>query len=173
VVEGFAKIYIEGLQNRNLLLDFIRPWRLLGGPGVQVEGKQSYSVVAIEETLVCFIDMDNLRSVLAVNSEFSQQYLTQCSANYLATLDRLVSITQKQMHGRVADALIHLSKDIYRSPVIGVEITRQDIADYSSMSKDSAIRVLKEFERDQIIQLEGRQIEVLNSDRLNKISEKG
>jgi CRP/FNR family transcriptional regulator len=173
IVEGFAKMYIESLQNRNLILDFVKPWKVLGGPWVQLEGRQSYNLVAIRETLVCFIDMGNLRTVLASNSQFSEHFLIQCSGNYLTALDRLVGISQKQMPGRVADALIYLSNKVYNNRVIGDEISRQDIADYSSMSKDSAIRVLKEFERDQIIKLVGRQIEVLDSSRLYKISEKG
>lgn len=173
VIEGFAKMYIEGNQNRNLILDFVKPWKLIGGPSAQVQDKHRYSVMAIQETLVCFIEMGNMKKVQASNSQFSEQYLVHCSGNYLAALDRLVSLSQKQMHGRVADALIYLSRTIYESKTIGEEITRQDIAEYSSMSKDSAIRVLKEFERDQIISLEGRKIKVLDSGRLDEISEKG
>jgi CRP/FNR family transcriptional regulator, polysaccharide utilization system transcription regulator len=173
VIEGFAKMYIEGYQNRNLILDFLKPMRLVGAPMTQTDGKLRYNVVAIRETLVCFIDLNNFKEVLASNSKFSEQFMIHCSMNYLTALDRMVGISQKQMHGRVADALIYLSKEIYNGPVIGDEITRQDIAEYSSMSKDSAIRVLKEFERDQIIRLEGRKIEVLDPDRLDKISDKG
>jgi len=47
------------------------------------------------------------------------------------------------------------------------------MADFSSMTKDSAIRILKEFERDQIINLVGRKIEVIDNDRLEDISSKG
>jgi len=173
IIEGFAKMYIEGHQNRNLILDFVKPWKLIGGPSAQVKDKHRYSVMALQETLVCFIDMNNMKKVLASNSQFSEQFLIYCSGNYLAALDRLVSLSQKQMHGRVADALIYLSEDIYQSTIIGEEISRQDIAEYSSMSKDSAIRVLKEFERDQIISLDGRKIKVLDSDRLDEISDKG
>jgi CRP/FNR family transcriptional regulator len=173
VIDGFAKIYIEGQQNRNLILDFAKPTKLIGGPVAHADGKLRYSVVAIRETLVCFIDLNNFKKVLSTNSNFSEQFLIHCSGNYLNALDRMVGISQKQMHGRVADALIYLSNDIYNNPVIGDEISRQDIAEYSSMSKDSAIRVLKEFERDHIIKLNGRQIEVVDSSRLNKISDKG
>ncbi len=173
VVEGFAKMYIEGIQNRNLILDFVKPWKLMGGPSGMVKEKHRYSVMAIQETLVCFIDMDNLKKVLASNSEFSAQFLIYCSRNYQAALDRLVGISRKQMHGRVADAMIHLSEDIYKSQIIGGEISRQDIAEYTAMSKDSAIRVLKEFERDQIVSLHGRQIEVLDSGKLHDIADKG
>ena len=173
VIEGFAKMYIEGHQNRNLVLDFVKPWKLVGGPGAQIDGKHRYSVVAIQETLVCFIDQGNLKKVLASNSKFSEQFLIHCSGNYLAALDRMVTISQKQMHGRVADALIYLGETIYESATIGEEISRLDIAEYSCMSKDSAIRVLKEFERDEIINLDSRQIEVLESERLHEISDKG
>ena len=46
-------------------------------------------------------------------------------------------------------------------------------AEYTCMSKDSAIRVLKEFERDQIVSLHGREIEVLDSRKLGEISARG
>ena len=111
--------------------------------------------------------------VFASNSQFAQQFLIHCSGNYLAALDRMVGISQKQMHGRMADALIYLSEDIYKKTTIGEEITRQDIAEYTCMSKDSAIRVLKEFERDHIVSLPGRQIEVLDSNKLKDIADKG
>jgi len=173
LIEGFTKMYIEGDHGRNLVLDFTRPPKLLGGPGAQVEGKHKYSVVAIRETLVCFIDLESFKKVFASSSTFAEQFLFHCSGNYLAALDRMVGISQKQMHGRMADALIYLSKNIYNSKTIGEEISRQDIAEYTCMSKDSAIRVLKEFERDQIVGLKGRQIKVLDTGRLHEISDKG
>ena len=173
LIEGFAKMYIEGDHGRNLVLDFIKPPRLVGGPGAQIDGKHRYSVVAIEESLVCFIDLNSFSKVFASSSKFAEQFLIHCSGNYLAALDRMVGISQKQMHGRMADALIYLSENIYTSKTIGEEISRQDIAEYTCMSKDSAIRVLKEFERDQILSLHGKQVEVLDSDRLREIADKG
>lgn len=173
MIEGFGKLYVEGNYNKNLVLDFIKPPRLLGGPGAHLEGKHRYSLVAIRETLVCFLDLGNFRKVLASNSAFSEQFLIHCSGNYLAALDRMVAISQKQMHGRMADALIYLSNDIYKGPSVGEEISRMDIAEYTCMSKDSAIRVLKEFERDHIVSLQGKQIEVLDTKRLYEIADKG
>lgn len=173
LIEGFAKIYIEGDHGRNLVLDFANPPRILGGPGAQMDGRHKYSVVAIRETLVCFIDLESFRKVFASSTTFAEQFLIHCSGNYLAALDRMVGISQKQMHGRMADALIYLSEVVFKSKTIGGEISRQDVAEYTSMSKDSAIRVLKEFERDQLISLHGRQIEVLKSAKLRDIADKG
>ena len=173
VVNGFARKYMEGFNDRKLILDFVKPWQLVGAPGVHNNGKYSFSVVAIQETLVCFIDAGNFTEILGKNGEFAKAYVSLCSANYGRSLERMVSLSQKQMHGRIADALIYLSEEIYESNKVGAEISRQDIADYTSMSKDSAIRILKEFERDEIIVLDGKRIEIISEDRLHEISQRG
>lgn len=173
LIDGFARMYIEGPHDRNLVLDFLIPWQLIGGPGAHSNGKHRYTVVAVKETLVCFLDVRNFKKVLSLNSSFASKNLEYCSNNYLASLDRMVGLSQKQMHGRIADALIYLSTEIFKGSTIGSEISRQDMADYSGMTKDSAIRILKEFERDQIINLVGRKIELIDTPRLQDISSKG
>ena len=52
VVEGFAKTCIEGHNERNLILDYVKPWRLVGGPAAHIGGKHRYSVIAVQETLI-------------------------------------------------------------------------------------------------------------------------
>ena len=173
VIDGFARMYIEGFNDRKLILDFVKPWQLIGAPGIHTEGKYNYTVVAIKETLVCFLDISKFNRVLELNSEFSKKYIETFSENFARSLDRMVSLSQKQMHVRIADALIYLSEEIYENEIIGAEITRQDVADYTSMSKDSAIRILKEFERDGIINLADRTIGILDSSRLHSISING
>jgi CRP-like cAMP-binding protein len=173
IVEGFARKYLEGFNDRNLILDFVKPWQLVGAPGVHNSMRYSFSIVAIRETMVCFIDAANFTEVLGLNGEFAKKYISLCSSNYQRSMHRMVSLSQKQMHGRIADALIYLSEEIYESGIIGAEISRQDIADYTSMSKDSAIRILKEFERDSIVKLEDKTIVILESPRLHSISVNG
>lgn len=173
IIEGLAKTCIEGHNERNLILDYVKAGRLVGGPAAHIGDKHRYSVIAVEESLVCFIDKENFRKVLASNGLFSEKVLIHCSGNYLTALERMVGLSQKQMHGRIADALIYLSKEIYGTHIIGSEISRQDMADYTSMSKDSAIRILKELERDGIIALDGKKIEILSDQRLQEISQRG
>ncbi|MEZ5069744.1 MAG: Crp/Fnr family transcriptional regulator [Bacteroidales bacterium] len=173
IIEGFAKMYIEGHHDRNLVLDFVMPWKLVGSPGIHLTKKYMYTVVAIQETLVCFLNGNQFNQVMALNSRFAELYIRMCSGNYGRSLERMVSLAQKQMHGRIADALIYLSEDIFGQNRVDSAISRQDLADYTAMSKDSAIRILKEFERDNIVGLEGGTIEILDPDRLHSISMNG
>ncbi|MFZ5940053.1 MAG: Crp/Fnr family transcriptional regulator [Bacteroidota bacterium] len=173
MVGGFGKMYIEGHNNRNLILGFVRPGEIVTGPCIHAEEKYKFTVMALEESHVCFIDVVHFRRAFRGNGFFAESYLEMLSRNFARNFDRMVSLTQKQMHGRIADVLIYLSREIYNSPVFETVISRQDIADYSGMSKDSAIRILKEFERDRIINLKNRSMEICNMDRLYEISATG
>ena len=53
---GLAKEYIEGYDNRDLILELIQPWHLFGGPGIHVDMRYHYSVAALEDSTACFID---------------------------------------------------------------------------------------------------------------------
>jgi CRP/FNR family transcriptional regulator len=74
------------------------------------------------------------------------------------------------MPGRVADALIYLSEQIFETNPFNVSLSRQDLADMTSLSKESFIRILKEFKDEGIIKMNGDFMEIIKMDSLKKIS---
>jgi CRP/FNR family transcriptional regulator, polysaccharide utilization system transcription regulator len=170
---GLAKQYIEGYDHRNLILEIIKPWSVVGGTGIYVDMRYHYSVTALEETTVCFIDTANFKKLIRLNPDFTERFMNYCGTCSTNTFERLVSITQKQMHGRIADVLIYLAETIYSSLTFDITLSRQDISEFSGMSKDSAIRILKEFENEKIIQASGKSISINKMDLLKEISIKG
>jgi len=173
LVNGFAKLVIEGDGNRNLIISFIKSWKIIGGPGIHTDLKHHYSVVALEDSRICFIDAEKFKELLHNNSDFANAFIVNLSHKAIFSFQRLFSLTQKQMPGRMADGLIYLSDEIYQSTKFDTVISRQELADYAAMSKDSAIRTLKEFERDGILHLDNKTIEILDMPQLRDISERG
>jgi len=173
LVDGLAKIYIEGFNNKNLLLAVAKPWGLIGGPGVHTDDKNHYSVSALTDTTVCFIDTKNFNEVLRNNCRFAELILKHISQKAIINFKKMVSLTQKQMNGRMADALLYLSEIVFNSNSFDMVISRQDLGDLSGMSKDSAIRIIKEFEKDSIISLDGKKIDIPDISKLKDISATG
>lgn len=173
LTSGLAKIYIEGNNSRNLILKIIKPIEMFGGPGVFLDQRNYYSATALEDTTVCFIAHDNFRKALRSNADFAEQFIIHINKNAIFTFGKFADITQKQMPGRVADALLYLCKEIYASKKFKISLSRQDLADMTSLSKESFIRILKEFKEDDIIRLNGDDIEILNLERLERISAVG
>ncbi len=173
LIDGIVKIYIEGIGDKNLLLNLQKPWALLGGPGVHTDRRIHYSVAALTAVSICFIDIENFNKVMHMNCSFSNQLIGHISKQAVVLFDKMVSLTQKQMHGRMADGLIYLSNVFYGNDSFEMHLSRQEIADLTAMSKDSAIRILKDFERDGIISLNGSNLSIRDVDQLYDISRKG
>lgn len=171
--QGLAKVYIEGYNKKNLLLQYIQPNDFLGGPGAFVDSKHHFSLLAAEECDIYFLGMDIFRQLLNQNLEFANGYIKDISIKGIYNFRRFISLTQKQMHGRVADALLYYALQVKHSPDEEIHFSKQNIADYSGITKDSASRILKEFHEGEIIRLSGQRISILNISLLEQISEFG
>lgn len=173
LVHGTAKLYIEGYQERNLILSLAGSYSLLGGPGLFTDNRHHYTITALENSVVCFISTEKFRKVLHSNSFFNESFISHLNKRTIITFNKILSLTQKQMHGRMADAILYLSDEFFKSEKFVLPLNRQDLADMTAMSKDSAIRVLKEFERDGIVRIRNKTLEVIKHDALLELSEHG
>ena len=171
--KGLAKVYIEGYNNRDLILKLIKSGTLIGGPGVLVDNMHHFSVSAITDSTACFIDINEYKKALNNNTEFALAALKTHNTQDILSFNKFISLTQKQMQGRIADAILYLSEDIFGTEAFDMTISRQDLADLTAMSKESAIRIIKEFKDDKIISLNQNNLEILNMDKLKRFSEIG
>ncbi|MCD4736245.1 MAG: Crp/Fnr family transcriptional regulator [Bacteroidales bacterium] len=167
---GLAKLYLEGENDKNLIIRLIKPSSFIGGPGMYHDQKHHYTITALKPTRTCFIDVNILKEIIHLNSKFADAFMSEFSKNLLVTYERLINLTQKHIRGRLADALIYLSHEISGDKFIDPFVKKQDIADLSSMSKDSVIKLLREFKSDGIIDIINNQIIIENHEMLMKIS---
>jgi CRP/FNR family transcriptional regulator len=85
----------------------------------------------------------------------------------------MLALTQKQIPGRIADTLLYLYRTVYKTNPFKLTVSRQDIADLSSMTKESVIRVLKDFKDAGFITMEKDLVKIDNEKALINISETG
>lgn len=171
--EGLAKLNIELGSGKNLLLGIIKPSEIIGGPGMFSDNKYSFSITALTESTICLINVEIFRKVFRANDNFAEKFLTTFSNRYMDAINRLVSITQKQMHGRVAEALLFFSDSIYQSDTFDLILSRQELADFTGMSKESISRIIRDLNDEKVIISKGRKIEILNREKLILLKETG
>jgi CRP/FNR family transcriptional regulator, polysaccharide utilization system transcription regulator len=172
ITKGMAKIYIEGL-GKNLILGLVKPVEYIFGPGIYVDNRHHYSAAAVEDSAACLVDVNTYKQLVRKNPDFAEEFIKRFSQQAIINFDQFITLTQKQMHGRIADALIYLSEKVYCRNPFELTISRQDLADLSGMSKESAIRILKEFKDEGVLASEGNFIHILNGSQLKHISETG
>lgn len=172
ITSGLAKIYIEGY-GKNLILGLVKSVEYIFGPGIYVDNRHYYSASAVEDCTACLVDVTVFKKMIRENPDFAEEFLRRVSLQSIFNFEQVISLTQKQMPGRIADAIFYLSEKIYCQNPFELTISRQDLADISGMSKESAIRILKEFKEEGLLLLQGNRMEILNPKQLRQISEKG
>lgn len=172
LTSGLAKIYIEGY-GKNLILGIVKPHSYIFGPGIYVDNRHYFSAAALVDTSACLVDVNAYKKLIRDNPDFADEFIQRISKQTIMNFQQVVSLTQKQMPGRIADALIYLSENVYEENPFEMTISRQDLADLSGMSKESAIRILKEFKEEGIIRVDGDMMEILNPSALHNISQVG
>ncbi len=173
ITKGLAKVYLEGFEKKNLLLQYVTPGEFLGGPGAFVDKIHHYSLAAINEVRACLIDVDLFKNMMMHNNKFAFGYIEDISKKAIFNFDRFISLTQKQMHGRVADALLYFEDIINQSKHHSFVLNKKDLADLTALSKDSTGRILNSFCESHIIQIVDNTIKILNRERLEQISKMG
>jgi CRP/FNR family transcriptional regulator len=173
LASGIAKNYFEGSQGRNFIMGILQPGRLIMGPGAFVNSRYTYSVAAITSVQACFISVDIFRHLVKVNGDFAEGLLRDISAKAFRSHIRMVNLAQKKMPGRLAEALLYLSDEVFRSDEYDMILSRQELGEMTNMVKESVVRILKELEDSGVISTRLSEVKILNKEKLRQISEKG
>lgn len=173
IKKGLAKVFLEDGKSNSIILRLIKPGELLGGPGFFTDYKHHYSVTALEDTIANFIDIEEFKKLAMDNADFSIKLLSYMNLSHIRLYNKLKVFSHKHMNGRLASTLLYLSNNVYDTDIFDTPLTRQDIADMSSMTKESAIRILKEFKTSGIISCTNNHFELYNKEALVNIVENG
>lgn len=174
VKHGLVKLYLEVPNSeKNLVINLLPDGNLLGLPSIYGNKVYTYTASAIENTTVCIIENETIKELIENNGKFAAELIRTMNNCSNSTFTRFVSLTHKQLNGRLADALIYLSEDIYKSPIFKLSLSRADIGELTGMSTMSVVKVIKDFKDNNIIKNEDGAIEIINMPLLKRISEIG
>jgi CRP/FNR family transcriptional regulator len=169
---GLAKIHIKGPYHEQIVRIAKSP-QYLGLPTTVGDKINQYSITILEDSEVCFIDINTFKNLLKTNAQFSYSIIMDLCKNELDTFYMCTNRTQKQVRGRLADMLLDFSMNIFKSDTFILPVTQEEIGNIVDSSRETVSRIFNEFERDGIIASEKKQITLINKSTLNSISDKG
>lgn len=171
--EGLVKVYLEE-KNKNLILTLSTSKSLLGLASIyEGNNKLPYSITTYTDSKIRMIDLPIFIQLIKQNAEFAYRIISILNESTAQMYGRFFSLTQKQLHGRLADILLCIANRIFKSKSFELPLSRADLGDLTGMSTESVIRMMKEFKDDGLIEMHCKNIELLNISRLERISEFG
>ena len=173
VIRGLAIQYIEGESAKNFNLRIIQPGEFIGLSAVFSKNTFNYSSVALTECQVYLVEKEAIVKIIKQNGIFAFSLIKRYCEQNGNLFDSLRNILHKQMHGRLAESILYLDGLKREYPDIIQLLSRKDVADFAGISTESAVKLLKNFEKDGLIVLKEKDITIVNHKELVEISKKG
>jgi CRP-like cAMP-binding protein len=173
MIDGFAKQYLEGDGIKNYNLRIIKPGEFIGLSAVFSENTFNYSSVAITDCHVFLVEKQAISKVTKQNGSFGFNIIKRYCEQNTNLINTVRNLMYKQMNGRMADTLLYIDSLKTEKPEIFQLLSRKDIADFAGISTESAVKLLKSFEKDGLIRLNEKDIQVIQHSVLTEISRKG
>jgi CRP-like cAMP-binding protein len=171
--EGLVKEYGKnGLQDEHIL-QVVKPHSYLGLHSIFSDTNNHYSYAAITPVRVCFIELSVFSQFIKENGLFGYEILSSVCNDSLNNYHRFIDQHQKKIYGKVADALLYFSKVIFGKEEFELPLSRKEIAHMIGTSRESVSKQITGFEQDKIISVDGRNIQILDMERLQNISRVG
>ena len=169
IKSGLVKVYREHA-NEELILSIESRGKLIGLQALYSQNIYPYSVYAYTDTSVCLHDLNAIKKFVKRNAEFSAEMLNHLNEETLFSYNRMACLTLKQLHGRFADLLLCLSLRIFKRKKFTVPITKKDMAAIANMSQESLSRVIKDFTKEKIIEMNRSEITILDFEKVRHLS---
>lgn len=175
LLDGKIKMSKIGPDGKEHIVRFVLPGRLLGIRAFLGECVYTATSTALEESVICYIPKD-------VFWKFQHKYptITSCMITTLSQLlceaeDKMTSIAQKNVRGRLAETLLEL-REVFsygeksKENTHPISLSREDLANIVGTATETVIRLVSEFKEAGLIEVEGRKILVINMSGLRRLS---
>ncbi|WP_028376730.1 response regulator [Leeuwenhoekiella sp. MAR_2009_132] len=127
------------------------------------------SAIAMEETQLAAVSKSDLKSILERNQNVALELVNLLTTNLSDLKDQLLQMAYSSMKRKTAHTILQFAKILQKNPDGTITISRYDLANVAGIAKESLIRTLSEFKKQDLIEMKGRNISILNLEALEKI----
>lgn len=176
LITGKVKIFKEGIGGRQQIVRMAKPIGFIGYRAFFAEEMHIASAEALEDSIVCRIRTELIFDIVRQTPEFAMNIIRALATDLGFSNRRTVTLTQKHIRGRLAEALLVL-KETYGyeadNRTLKICLSREDLANLSNMTTANAIRTLSNFASEGIVELEGKKIIILDKEKLEAVNDIG
>lgn len=173
IKDGVCKVSKMSENGRNQIISLVTKGDLLGERSLISDEVANLKAIALNDMEVCFIPKEEILKDLSKNPNFSMSVLKDM-ANSLKQADNvIVDMAQKTVKQRLAETLLNLDIKFGTNEhgAIDVHLSREDIANIIGTATESAIRLLSDLKKKNIIAFKGKDIVIIDKNALETIAQ--
>jgi CRP/FNR family transcriptional regulator, polysaccharide utilization system transcription regulator len=171
--KGIVKFTYQKDAKKNYIMTVVSGPKLIGQANLFFREKNIFSIVAVEDCDICFLENRKVLGVLQNHGKFLLSLVERSTDMFQSSIFNFISLAHNHVHGRIADILIFLWENVYRDSEYEFTLTRKEISEFAACSHENVISVLSTYNKEGLIGFEGRKTIINDLNKLKEISKNG
>lgn len=172
IKKGKVKIYKLSADGRSILLEIIHPGTSFGEVAV-FDGKNfPANAEAMTQAEVIFIHRSDFLNFLKNNPDVALQVIKDLGARLRYAQNRVRSLITRKAEERMASIILKLTQKLGQEKeggfVVDLPLTRQDIAEMTGTTQETAIRILSKWQKENLIIFKNKKLVVIDQQRIEE-----
>lgn len=127
------------------------------------------SATAVEDVELAGISKLHLKEILGKSQNVSIELMNVLTDNISNIKEQLLQMAYSSVRKKTAQTILQFAKILNKKADEAIKISRYDLASVAGIATESLIRTLSEFKKNNLIEIEGRNIKILDLDALKNI----
>lgn len=171
VKDGICKLTKLSENGKDQIVKMVVKGDLLGQRSIISEERSNLQATALNDMEVCYIPKSEILMDLQKNPNFTFDVLKEMAKDLKESDDVIVNMAQKSVRQRLAETLIYIHDSFGVNPdgTLSVLLSREDYANIVGTATESAIRVLSQFKKEDLISTVGKRIKIEDLEGLKRV----
>ena len=128
------------------------------------------AATALEDTTVITIPTAQLTRLLSENQDLALELMQQLSENLDQAKEQLLEMAYGSVRKKTARTILKFAERLDTDEQGNIHILRSDLASVAGMATETLIRTLSDFKKEGLIKIEGRNIKILELNKLRMVN---
>ncbi|MEI6594457.1 MAG: response regulator [Bacteroidota bacterium] len=171
IQKGKVKTFISNEDGKDYIIGLYNEGEFFGYLSLLEETVYRETSETLEDSEIYFIPKEDFFTLLVSNHEVAKRFIKMLSSNLVEMETRILKLAYNSVRKRVAESLVMLEKtynNLNQQPFT-ISMSREDIANIVGTSTETVIRALSDFKDENIIAIKGRNISIINLEKLQKM----
>jgi CRP/FNR family transcriptional regulator len=169
IKKGKVKIFRRGSEGKEQIVRLAADADVVGYRALLSEESYQCGATALEETTLCYVPRQALKQIMENNVNIYKKMISLLSNDLKNAESKISELAQKPVRERVAETLMVL-KNKYGleadGATLNVVLSREELANLVGTATESLIRILSDFKKEGIIELDQKKIRIVDFEHL-------
>ena len=170
ISKGLIKCHKLDEQGKDLTTALYKEDDLFGYTSFTQNLPYQETATAVKDSKLVALSKNELKNVLNTNHKVTLELIQLLTTDLTVVKHQLLQMAYSSVKKRTATTILKFAEKLNYKPNHAIRISRNDLASVAGIAIESLIRTLSGFKDLGIIEIEGRNIRILDIDKLQQIS---